>query len=190
MTARRFVFLDRDGTIILKHDYQSDADLVELLPGAAAGLRRMRELGLGLVVVSNQSGVARGYFTAPSVEQVHQRLRELLAVEGVVLDAIYYCPHGPDDACACRKPAAGMIQRAQREQSADPGRSFVVGDNACDLDLARAVGARSILVRTGYGREIEAQGAPPADAVADDLAAAAEQIGRWLDSECRPGGGR
>ncbi len=168
-SPRRFVLLDRDGTIIVERHYLADPAGVELLPGAAAGLRRLRELGFGLVVVSNQSGVARGYLTLETLERIHARLVELLAAEGVTLDGMYFCPHGPDTGCDCRKPLPGLILRAAADLGFDPRLAVVVGDKPCDVDLGRAVGARSVLVRTGYGREHEgAPGCQP-DLVADDL---------------------
>jgi len=145
------VFLDRDGTVIAERNYLSDPAGVELLPGAAEGLRRMRELGLPLVLVSNQSGVGRGYFGADAVHRVHGRLLELLEAEGAGLDAIYVCPHAPKEACACRKPLPGLIERAAREMGLDPSRGFVVGDKPCDVDLGLVVNATTFLVTTGYG---------------------------------------
>jgi D-glycero-D-manno-heptose 1,7-bisphosphate phosphatase len=174
--SRRFVVLDRDGTIIAERHYLSDPEQVELLPGAAEGLRRMAALGLGLIVVTNQSGVARGYFDLARVEEVHQRLRSLLAAEQVALDGIYVCPHGPDADCACRKPRPGLLLEAAAEFNFDPRACFVIGDKPCDIELGQAVGATTILVRTGYGAEYESAGTLQADHVVDDLVAAAERI--------------
>lgn len=126
--GRRFVLLDRDGTLIVDRHYLADPQGVELLPGVGAGLRQMRELGLGLVVITNQSGVGRGYFTLEQVEQVHQRLGQLLAVEQVQLDGIYSCPHTPADGCSCRKPATGLVEKAASELDFEPQSCFVVGD--------------------------------------------------------------
>ncbi|MDR3640907.1 MAG: HAD-IIIA family hydrolase [Humidesulfovibrio sp.] len=145
------VFLDRDGTVIKEKHYLHDPAGVELLPGVVAGLKRMRALGLRLVLVSNQSGVGRGYFSRGDVERVHGRLMELLEAEGVRLDALYVCPHAPDEACACRKPLPGLIERACLELGLDPRRSFVIGDKPCDVDLGLVVNATAILVTTGYG---------------------------------------
>src|SRR5271166_4576848 len=112
MTPPRFVALDRDGTIIVERQYLSDPEAVELLPGAAAGLRTMRNLGLGLVVVTNQSAVGRGYFDLARLDEIHGRLRELLAGEDVTIDGIYVCPHTPEDGCRCRKPLPILLKRA------------------------------------------------------------------------------
>ncbi len=182
MTQTRFVALDRDGTIIEQQEYLSQPGDVRLLPAAAAGLRSMRAMGLGLVVVTNQSAVGRGFFNLAQVEAVHARLRELLRAQGVELDGIYTCPHTPGDGCECRKPRPGLLLRAARELGFHPADAFVIGDKPCDIDLGRGVGATSILVRTGYGAGHEAAGEVAAHHVADDLLAAAEFVHSSLDN--------
>jgi len=177
---RRFVALDRDGTIIVERDYLSSPEQVELLPGAGAGLRAMRDLGLGLLIVTNQSAVGRGYFDLARLEEIHGRLRELLVAEGVELAGIYICPHTPEMACACRKPLPGLLLQASRELGFDPARALVIGDKPCDIALGQAVGAATILVRTGYGAEHETARSATPDHVADNLAAAAEFVQRWM----------
>ena len=151
MGQRRFVLLDRDGTLIVERHYLSDPDQVELIPGAAAGLRRLRERGLGLAVVTNQSGIGRGFFDAARLAEIHQRLIEMLRAERVELDGIYFCPHHPDEACGCRKPQPALALRAAAELGFDATRAFVVGDMASDVALGRALGATTLLVRTGHG---------------------------------------
>lgn len=179
--TRRYVLLDRDGTIMADRHYLSDPAGVELLPGAVEGLRAMRRLGLGLLMVSNQSGLGRGYFNEQDLWAVHQRLRRLLADQGVGLDGSYYCPHTPEEACACRKPAPGLIQQAAQEHGFDPGQCFVIGDKACDVGLGLGVGAVSILVRTGHGRQHEAAAGPRPHYVVDDLLEAARLIADLLE---------
>lgn len=174
------VFLDRDGTLIADKHYLSQPEQVELYPGTIPGLKRMRELGFKLVLVTNQSGVGRGKFPQERVGEVHEHLRGLLAADGVTLDGVYYCPHTPDDACGCRKPQPGMIEQAVAALGVDPTQSFVIGDKPCDLELGRAVGAMTFLVRTGYGSEHEGTDGLPADFVVDDLADAAAVIERQL----------
>jgi len=169
----RAALLDRDGTINVEREYLCDPADVELLPNAATGLRRLRALGYGLIVISNQSGVARGYFTMADVAAVNARLTALLREGGVTLDGIYVCPHAPDAGCACRKPAPGLIQQAAREHGFDARASVMIGDKAIDIETGRRIGARTVLVRTGYGREFEARGDVRADHVADDLLDAA-----------------
>jgi D-glycero-D-manno-heptose 1,7-bisphosphate phosphatase len=179
---RRFVLLDRDGTLNEERHYLADPAGLVLYPGTVEGLRRLAGLGLGLIVVTNQSGIARGYFDHDALERVHDRLCEVLAAEGVFLEGIYVCPHGPDDGCSCRKPLPGMVEQAARDLGFDPARAFVIGDRPADVELGRAVGARSILVRTGYGAETAAAGTTEPDAIVEDLSEAAREIKRWLAS--------
>lgn len=183
-TFSRYVILDRDGTLIREKNYLSNPDDVELLPGAIAGLQRMRAMGLGLVVITNQAGINRGYFTHADLVAVHTRMSKLLADAGIVLDGIYYCPHRPDEDCPCRKPRLGLLEKACADLKFDPRPGFVIGDKASDVAMGHAAGARSILVRTGYGAELEADKAKLAeaapDAVVDDLEGAAGIIAGWL----------
>ena len=137
----RFVVLDRDGTLIVERHYLSQPGQVELIPGAADGLRRLCRMGLRLVVITNQSGIARGYFDEAAVFRIHRRLRDLLQAEGVGLGEIYVCPHVPEDGCRCRKPEAELLERAARDIGCDPRAAFVIGDKACDVELGRRVGA-------------------------------------------------
>lgn len=183
MSPRRFALIDRDGTINVERDYLSDPDQLELIPGAAEGLRRLRDLGLGLVVVTNQSGIARGYFSMETLVAIHTRLRALLEAEHITLDGLYTCPHGPDDDCNCRKPLPGMALQAARDLNFVPNQAFVIGDKAADVELGQALGATSILVRTGYGRQHEAKCQP--QHVAEDLKAAAE----WIALQIKGGSG-
>ncbi|HLO75639.1 MAG TPA: D-glycero-beta-D-manno-heptose 1,7-bisphosphate 7-phosphatase [Magnetospirillum sp.] len=175
VTARRFVLIDRDGTLNVEKNYLSDPAELELIPGAAGAIRRLRQAGFGICVVTNQSGIARGYFDLDRLAAIHARLGQLLAAEGAGLDGIYLCPHGPDDDCACRKPLPGMILQAAAEHGFDPACAIVIGDKEADVELGRGVGATTFLVRTGYGRKTEAKGTR-ADHVVDDLPAAAEII--------------
>jgi D-glycero-D-manno-heptose 1,7-bisphosphate phosphatase len=180
MSRRRFVILDRDGTLIFERNYLCDPGGVELLPGAAAGLRQLREMGLGLIVVTNQSGIGRGYFDLAQLEAVHARMKELLAADGLWLDGIYCCPHLPEDACACRKPRTGLVLQAASEHGFSPEECVVIGDKPCDIDLGRAVGALAIWVRTGYGAQLAAKDADRADAVVDGLEQAAQFIRGYI----------
>lgn len=187
MAGRRVIMLDRDGTIVKEKHYLSDPNDLELLPKTAAGLRHLRTMGFGLVVVTNQSPINRGFFSVAQLDLIHQRLRDLLHQEGIDLDAIYYCPHTPDEGCKCRKPAEGMILRAARDLQFDPAQSFMVGDKICDLQAGRNVGATTLLVRTGYGAELESHTPNPseADYIVDDLQQAAtiiENSGRSISA--------
>ncbi len=155
---RPAAFLDRDGTLIVERDYLSQPEGVELLPGAVAGLRALRQAGYALVLVTNQSGIARGLFGLDDFRAVQARLEELLAAEGVRLDGVYLCPHHPDfgPPCECRKPGPGLYRQAERELGLDLARSLFIGDRLSDVDAAAALGGTGILVRTGYGRAAEA----------------------------------
>lgn len=154
---KRCIFFDRDGTLIEERNYLSDPGQVVLIPGAAEAVRLARGAGYLAVVLTNQSGVGRGYFTLEDVERVNARMGELLGREGARIDGIYVCPHAPEDGCDCRKPRTGLVERAVRELGIDVGASWVVGDKATDLELARNAGMRGVLVRTGYGSEAAAQ---------------------------------
>jgi histidinol-phosphate phosphatase family protein len=179
-TPRPFVIFDRDGTLIVERHYLSNPDQVELLPGVAEGLRRLRDLGLGLLVATNQSALGRGFFDRDRLDQIHRRMEELLAAEGVRLDGVYVCPHTPDDDCPCRKPRPGLVEQAARELGFDPKQCFVVGDKECDIELGRRTGATTLLVRTGYGAELAQAGTCPSDYVVADAAEAARIIERLL----------
>lgn len=170
---KRYVLLDRDGTIIVDKHYLHDPDGVELLPGAAEGLRRIQDLGFGLAVLTNQSGVGRGYYDVESINACNDRMKELLTPHGVVIDGVYYCPHAPEDSCQCRKPATGMMEQAARELDFEPSESYMIGDKKADMGVGRNTGATTILVRTGKGADQEAKCADMADHVADDLLQAA-----------------
>jgi histidinol-phosphate phosphatase family protein len=182
------VFLDRDGTLIAERHYLHDPAGVELLPGVAEALRRMQRLGLRLVLVTNQSGVGRGYFGRDAVERVHGRLLELLEDEGVHLDAIYLCPHTPEEACACRKPGPGLIERAVADLGVDPSQSFIIGDKACDVDLGLVVNATTFLVTTGHGAGQVAECGGRAHHVVDSLEEAARRIATILAASGASGG--
>ncbi|HET6883736.1 MAG TPA: HAD family hydrolase [Pirellulales bacterium] len=173
---KRFALLDRDGTINVERHYLSDPDQIELTPNAAEGLAELRRMGLGLVVLTNQSGVARGMFDEARLEQIHERLRELLRQCDVELDAIVSCTHHPDEGCACRKPLPGLVEAAAREHGFEPAASFVIGDKPCDIDLGAAVGATTLLVRTGYGARHATNAAVQPNYVVDDLLHAARVI--------------
>lgn len=181
MNPRRFVLLDRDGTLNVERRYLADSDGLELLPNAATGLRRLRDLGLGLAVITNQSGVGRGFFDLARLEAIHGRLADLLLQNGVVLDGIFACPHTPEDECECRKPRPGLVWKAVRELGFDPEQAFFVGDQVCDVELGQRLGGTTFLVRTGYGAQESRDGRAWPDFVVADLAEAAGIIGRIVD---------
>ncbi len=138
---KRYVLLDRDGTVIVHVPYLHKPKEVELAPGAGAGLRALQQAGLGLVLVTNQSGVGRGMFSLQDVHDVHERMAELLAAEQVRLDGVYLCPHAPSEGCECRKPAPGMARQAAQELGFNLSQAFMVGDSDCDFELGQGIGA-------------------------------------------------
>lgn len=175
--------LDRDGTINVERHYLSDPAELELLPGAAEGIRSLRAAGLGVAVVTNQSGLARGYFDSATLGRINARLRDLLAAEGASVDGIYVCPHHPRDGCRCRKPGPGLAEQVAAAMQVDLSRCFVVGDKDCDVELGRGVGATTILVLTGYGRSERDEGGVRPDYVANDLREAATIIRRLVEAD-------
>jgi heptosyltransferase II len=140
------VFLDRDGTLNYDPGYLKVAAELKLLAGVGPALARLKGSGAKLIVVTNQSGVGRGMLTLKDLEAIHARLQGLLELEGAALDAIYFCPHHPDDGCRCRKPNVGMVERAVSELQLDLRRSYMIGDHARDIQLANRVGAKAILL--------------------------------------------
>jgi D-glycero-D-manno-heptose 1,7-bisphosphate phosphatase len=182
--TRRFAVLDRDGTINVERDHLRDPRDVALIPGAAAAIVRLREeLGMGVVVVTNQADVGRGRLTVERLDDIHRRLIELLAADGAMVEAIEVCPHRPEDGCDCRKPAPGLARRAAARFGFDPAESFVIGDHTKDMAMGRSIGATTVLVRTGHGTEEEPTATASADHVTDDLAAAVAIIATLLPAE-------
>ena len=160
MSMQRAVFLDRDGTIIEDGGYLADASRVRLMPGAIEAMRKFRDRGMMLIVVSNQSGIPRGLITPAQHAEVDARVRALLSGEGVLLDAAYYCVHLPEDDCTCRKPRPGMIEQAAREHDIDRVHSFMVGDKLSDVAAGRAAGCITALL--GSGKDAGATSVIPA----------------------------
>jgi D-glycero-D-manno-heptose 1,7-bisphosphate phosphatase len=162
------VFLDRDGTLVHDEGYTHRLVDYRLLPGVAA-LRRLERAGYALEVVTNQSGIGRGYYAEADYEAFQRHLVSDLARHGVHLRASLHCPHRPDAGCACRKPGIALLERAQRELGADLARSWVIGDNVADVELAARAGCEgAVLVLTGHGREASRH-LPAATLRADDL---------------------
>lgn len=184
MTGRPAVFFDRDGTLNVEKNYVHVPEDWEWLPGAVEALRRAGELGFRAVVVTNQSGVGRGFYDRSAVLALHDWVRSGLSERGIAVAGFYFCPHVEADRCDCRKPAPGMLTRAAAELGLDLARSFMVGDKAADVAAARAAGVTPILVMTGYGADERA--AVPADvAVVDDVKSALRWIERRLQNKER-----
>ena len=152
---RPAAFLDRDGTLVVERGYLADPEGLELLPGVPQALRTLRDAGIPVIVISNQSGVGRGLFPLARVYEVMARLRRRLREEGIELDAVYFCPHSPDEGCECRKPGTALLHRAADDQQVALASSMMAGDKRLDAATGQAAGAFRLLLRTGYGREGE-----------------------------------
>ncbi|HOU13853.1 MAG TPA: HAD family hydrolase [Anaerolineae bacterium] len=156
MNYAAVLFLDRDGTLNEEVNYLSDPADLRILPGVPAAIRRFNAAGWAVVIITNQSGIGRGYFTAETVAAVHAALTAGLAAHGAHVDAIYVCPHHPDAQCACRKPKPALYQQALADLGLPDAPCVAVGDKMTDLEPGRALGCRTILVQTGYGAELAA----------------------------------
>ncbi len=161
MRPRGALFLDRDGVIIEEVNYLADIGQVRLIPGAAAAIARVNRQAIPVVVVTNQAGVARGFFPEKRIGEVHDHLQALLGLSGARIDRFYYCPHHPTMGetpyrlvCECRKPGPGLLLRAAAEMGLDLSQSCLVGDKVTDLEAGARVGCRTVLVRTGHGRYV------------------------------------
>ena len=184
--GHRAVFLDRDGTICEEVGYLDSVERLRLIPGSALAIKLLNERGFKAVVVTNQSGVARGFFPELRLREVHEELERRLRKKGAHLDGIYYCPHLPGDGnepnlgvCHCRKPASGLLLRAAADLGLDLRASYMIGDHYSDVECAQRVGAKGILVLTGHGGEtVTEKGSwlsPPAH-IAPDLYAAVQWV--------------
>jgi len=149
---RRAVFVDRDGTLCEEMGFLNHISRFQMFPFAAPAVRRLNQAGLAVIVVTNQSGVARGFFPEWLVHLVHEKMTAELAAAGARVDGIYFCPHKSEDDCGCRKPHPGMLERAAREHALELAGSFVIGDRYADIEMAKSINGRGILVLTGYGR--------------------------------------
>lgn len=191
--GRGAIFLDRDGTITEEVGYVNHIDRAQIFPWAPEAIRLIKSSGLPVVVVTNQSGVGRGYFTEELVAQIHQKIQDELVAMGTGLDAFYYCPHSPRAVleayrqdCRCRKPSTGMAEEAAKQFGIDLTTSYVVGDTYRDMQMGFNIGARTILLMTGYGRgeyEHHRSGWPRMpDLIAENLLEAAEQVLQELNA--------
>ena len=191
--GRIAVFLDRDGTLNEEVDFLRTPDELRLIPGAAAAIRTLNDRGIITCIISNQSGIARGFLSEEDLVPIHERMEEELFREGATIDRIYYCPHHPTEGkqpynivCECRKPNPGMLMQGEQDFGIDLSRSFVVGDRIADVLAGKAVGASTILVLTGYGKnslaECERESIKP-DHVAESIKEAVEFIMQSLKGE-------
>ena len=190
------IFLDRDGTINEEVDFLSNPDNLHLIPRSVEAIREANAMGFKVFIITNQSGIARGFLTEERLSAIHERLLASLKAERATIDAIYYCPHHPElgnkpyvKDCECRKPKTGMLRRAAEEFDVDLAQSFVVGDRMIDVQTGNNAGATSILVLTGYGKEELAlcrQNNVPITYVANDLLDAIEFVSRTVRQNQHP----
>ncbi|MGB8656408.1 MAG: HAD family hydrolase [Candidatus Zixiibacteriota bacterium] len=176
-------FLDRDGTIIEEKDFIKTPDQIEFIPGSVDAVKILRDLGYKIIVISNQSGVGRGILTEQMVRRVNESFLVRLREEDAPADGLYFCPHNPEDGCDCRKPTTGMIKKAVLEHKLNLRDAVVIGDKLTDVELGKNIGAKTILVLTGYGKKeldklVDMVPSRKPDFVAANLLDAA----RWLKS--------
>lgn len=191
----RVVFLDRDGTLNEEVNYLHKKEDMKLLPGVPQALRTLREHGYRIVVVTNQAGVARGYYSEETVHELHAYMNEILKPQGAEIDAFFYCPHHPEHGigayktvCHCRKPETGMLEQAEELFVVDKAHSWLIGDKLIDVQAGVNYGVKTILVGTGYGsserEQAEQKGEIPYDVYAETLMDAAGAILKWDASDC------
>lgn len=182
-TPRKAVFLDRDGTINVEKDYLHRIEDFEFIPGAPEAIKKLKDAGFLVIVVTNQSGVGRGYYTLQDVERLHEHIQKKLSEAGTSIDAFYVCPHHPTKGvgeykkdCDCRKGSPGMLLKAAREFDIDLSRSYMVGDKEADVEAGENAGCRSIMVLTGYGGEAAEHVTTNSVLLHEDVRQAAEHI--------------
>jgi len=179
MKKNPVVFLDRDGTILNERGYLRDERKMKFYPSSFLGLRRLERHGFTLVVVSNQSGVGRGYFTRGDLNRMNAHFQKKMKNNGITIAGIYYCPHRSDEHCFCRKPKPGLIRRALNDLKLDIHRAFMVGDQERDMTLARVCKMKGVLVLTGAGRSLSSASRRKASFVSSNLTTAS----RWIIRE-------
>jgi D-glycero-D-manno-heptose 1,7-bisphosphate phosphatase len=179
------VFLDRDGTINEEVGYLNSLEQLRVIPEAFEALRLINKAGMKTVVITNQSGIGRGFFDEAFVDKIHEEMRNLFLKKGAVIDSFYYCPHHPTEgvgeyrqACSCRKPEPGLLLKAAEDLDIDLGKSYMIGDMPKDVEVGQRAGSKGILVRTGYGKVVDIGSTRP-DYIAQDILAAV----KWLLSD-------
>ena len=170
---RKTIFLDRDGTLNKDVDYLSRIEDLQIYPFARPALELLKDEGYLLIVVTNQSGIGRGFYNAAELDLIHHEMQQQL---GNTIDAFYHCPHLPDDGCACRKPGLGMIVQAKQDFEIDLSRSWLIGDKALDMETGFAAGMKTAMVRTGYGADHANRLERKADIIAENVFEAAKEI--------------
>lgn len=180
------VFVDRDDTINRDVPYCSRPEDFELLLTVGTGIRLLNREGFKVVVITNQSGIARGYFTEEMLERIHQKMVDELAKYGAQVDAIFYCPHYPDEGCECRKPKPKLTYQAIKQLHIDPRQSFIIGDRLMDVELARTIGCKSVMIPSELGKEELKNSSVFPDYIASDFESAA----KWITEQYAKSGSR
>ncbi|MEZ5345151.1 MAG: HAD family hydrolase [Pyrinomonadaceae bacterium] len=173
---KKAVFLDRDGTLIEEVNFLSTAEETSLFPFTIEALKILQEAGFIFFVTTNQSGIARGYFGAAAVKEIHEKIQNELRESGLKIESFQYCPHFPDDGCSCRKPNTGMIEQVTRKFDIDLGKSWTIGDKKLDVGMGFNAGTYTALVSTGYGAKHKATLKQQPDIIAENLLEAANLI--------------
>lgn len=173
--TNRAVFIDRDGTMARDVNYCRHPEDFELFPNTARAIKLLNEHGFKVIVITNQSGIARGYFTKEALAQIHEKMKAELAKIGAWVDGIFYCPHHPDDNCDCRKPKPKLVLQAAKKHNIELERSFVVGDLELDIGLGKAAGCTTILLRDSLQEDTSIS----PDYIASDLLEATQYVLRW-----------
>lgn len=181
--SNRGVFFDRDGVINKEVNYLDSIDKIEILPGIAEAIKLLNDNKFKVVVITNQSGVARGYFTEEKLNEIHGFILGELSKESALVDAVYYCPHHPDDDCDCRKPKIGLIKRAEKDLDINLKRSFLIGDTISDMKAGLNAGLKCILVLTGYGKDERAK-LKDIDLEVDFITQDVPSAVSWILKEC------
>lgn len=140
------VFIDRDGTINVNVEYLDNPDEFQMYPGVGEGIKKLIENGYKIIIITNQSGISRGYFSEETLGKIHARMKKELEEKGARIDGVYYCPHHPDDKCSCRKPNTALFEQAIKEHDIDPSQSYVIGDRMLDVEAGHKIGSKTILV--------------------------------------------
>ncbi len=167
---------DRDGTLIVEKNYLHNPDEVEIAEGVVEGLSLLQKSGFRILVATNQAGIGRGYYTEQDMHAVNKRMEEMLALHGIKIDNVYFCPHAPTDNCLCRKPAQGMMEQMRLKYAIDMKKSYMIGDKESDILFGKNAGMKSILVRTGYGSNTEKKMNTKADFIANTVLDTAQWI--------------
>ena len=180
------VFLDRDGTVNTEVDYLSSVKDLRLIRNTAKAIRFLNQNKIKVIIVTNQSGISRGLFSIDDLDNVHDELKRRLRRKGAYIDAIYYCPHHPDDECSCRKPKSGMFKLAAKDFDLKLNKCYVIGDKLTDIKSAHNISARGILVRTGYGKS-EQNKLKEADVMPEHIAENLYEAVKWITKNINRG---